>query len=185
MAIIKVSADQDWRATHGSRRSIAGNPRTIILELVFLVFIATGFIVGQYLFSAFALFILVVFAWLMHYTQRLTVDRRHFLNRFWKDELEVEFSERVFKVSVGLNKLTLAVADIASLREREGFYHLLHDSGFELLIPANVLSTDEVCFLESYKIQVQLRDRESKYLKRWLSGKASTRSTGSVGPPGA
>lgn len=103
------------------------------------------------------------------YGMHAIIDRRHFLNRFWREEIDVEFSERIFKIAIGMNKLTLAVADIDRLTRHDDYYSIYHDCGLFLILPKRFLTGEEITLLDSYKSMVDKRDRGKKFYNFLLS----------------
>jgi hypothetical protein len=176
MARILVPTEDDWRTTHGVEGGRLQPVRITTVSIFLLAFIACGVLFQQYVFITLVVFFVASFALLMRYSLRVKTKARHLFNRFWCEELEVEFSDRVFKVTVGLNRLTLAATDIASLRELDPYYYLQHDCGLELLIPTKALSSEEITTLEKYRIQTDQRRKErgSKFLRTLMPKLYST-----------
>lgn len=169
MAKVKISAEEDWKYTHGQHKPIVFNIRIAILLAVIVAFVVAGIIVRQYLFSSFVIVLCLMFFWASRYGMHAIIDRRHFLNRFWREEIDVEFSERIFKIAIGMNKLTLAVADIDRLTRHDDYYSIYHDCGLFLILPKRFLTGEEITLLDSYKSMVDKRDRGKKFYNFLLS----------------
>jgi hypothetical protein len=177
MARIKITEEEDWKLTRGMKQGPHLSTYGVVTVSIIAIFFLLGILFQYYLFAAFVVFLVVSFLWASKFGLRFVVRRRHYLNRLWREELEIEFSDRVFKVTIGLNKLTLAVADLSSISERNGYYYLCHDAGLNLLIPTSVLTTEEVVHLKNYQSQIVVKDRENRFYRFWSARRLTRRSS--------
>ena len=152
MAVFVLTAEEYSRY----RKDLLSQPKKSRLKLfipysiVACLFIFSLFF-EQYAFAVVILLLLFLFFWSTGGGLKKETLRRYNTSRFLSNEITVEFSDRIYKVRMGLNKLNLAVTDLSLVRALSESYCLIHNSGLELFVPFHALSEEEKEFIEKYR----------------------------------
>ena len=152
MAVFTLSADEYARF----RKDLLSQPKKSYIKkalpyIVLLGLIILSFILGQYAFAGVIILLAIFIFWSIGGGQEKEAFRKYKKSRFLNNEIFVEFSDRMYKVRMVLNKLNLAVTDLSLVRALSESYCLMHKSGIELFIPYRALSDEEKGFLEKYR----------------------------------
>lgn len=152
MAVFTLSAEEYARF----RRDLLSQPkkRHIKKSLPYIILVGLiilSFIFGQYAFAGVIILLALFIFWSIGGGLKKEALRKYKKSRFLNNEIFVEFSDRIYKVRMGLNNLNLAVTDLSLVRALSESYCLMHKSGIELFIPYRALSDEEKGFLEKYR----------------------------------
>lgn len=125
--------------------------KKVLLWIVLILALGCSATYKQYLFLVALGLVVAFFIWMTKWEIKKQNKDKYQNSRFLNEEIEAEFSDRVFKIKVGLNNITLAVKDLHVVRELDEVYFLSHYSGLQVFIPHAQLSREEKSTLAAYK----------------------------------
>ena len=143
-----ISYQDDLIEQPEKQKSLA---RRLIAWSILLLALIAAIYFRQYLALILIACFILLYIWGSTCATKVALREQYEKSRFLNNEVKLSLSERVFKLSIGLNQLTLAVADISLVRELRECFFLSHQSGVILYIPHASLSGEEKAHLQKYR----------------------------------